>query len=39
MVPQKLFQMIGANYPTFKFFTKIGSVLTEGGFVYLTITP
>jgi preprotein translocase subunit SecY len=37
MVPQKLFQMIGNNYPTFKFFTKIAGVLMEGGFVYLTI--
>ncbi len=37
MVPQKLFMMIGNNYPSFKFFTKIGAALTEGAIVYLTV--
>jgi preprotein translocase subunit SecY len=37
MVPQKLFMMIGNNYPTFKFLKAIGSALNEGEFVYLAI--
>jgi preprotein translocase subunit SecY len=37
MVPQKLFQMIGATVPSLKFLTKISATLTEGAFVYLTV--
>jgi preprotein translocase subunit SecY len=37
MVPQKLFQMIGNNFPTFKFLRPLATALTDDQFVYILI--
>jgi len=37
MVPQKLFSMIGSNFPTFRFLTSISRALTEDTFTYIVI--
>jgi preprotein translocase subunit SecY len=37
MVPQKLFQMIGTNYPSMRFFTRFAVYLNDGATVYLII--
>jgi len=37
MVPQKLFTLIGTNYPTLHFFTKMAASLNEEAWLYLTL--
>lgn len=37
MVPQKLFLMIGNNYPSFRFLAKVGNALNDGQFFYLVV--
>lgn len=37
MVPQKLFMMIGNNYASFHFLTKIANALDYGAFTYLVV--
>lgn len=37
MVPTKVFDMIGKEFPSFKFFSKIAATLNAEAFVYLTI--
>ncbi|HWF19092.1 MAG TPA: preprotein translocase subunit SecY [Verrucomicrobiae bacterium] len=37
MVPQKLFTMIGSNFPSFAFLGKIGNALNYGAMTYLVV--